>query len=259
MRKLKQLKFFLLLGTLSLFFGSCNINKNLMFKTPKDATVKKDSIPLQPATEYTVSKDDKFSFQLYTNKGEKIVDNMTGLGEEGITKTQIEYLVRSNGTADLPILGSVQVAGFTVKQLEDTLSAQYANKNGYIDPFVQVKLTNQRVIVFPGSGADAKVVALQNNNTTLMEVIAMAGGIADRGRADRVKLMRVENGKRIVYELDMSTIDGLKYADLVVQANDYIYVEPAEQVGKEFVESAAPIVSLLSSALIVITVLINQN
>jgi hypothetical protein len=42
MRKLKQLKFFLLLGTLSLFFGSCNINKNLMFKTPKDATVKKD-------------------------------------------------------------------------------------------------------------------------------------------------------------------------------------------------------------------------
>jgi polysaccharide export outer membrane protein len=167
--------------------------------------------------------------------------------------------VRSNGTADLPILGSVQVAGFTVKQLEDTLSAQYANKNGYINPFVQVKLTNQRVIVFPGSGADAKVVALQNNNTTLMEVIAMAGGIADRGRADRVKLMRVENGKRIVYELDMSTIDGLKYADLVVQANDYIYVEPAEQVGKEFVESAAPIVSLLSSALIVITVLINQN
>jgi polysaccharide export outer membrane protein len=71
--------------------------------------------------------------------------------------------------------------------------------------------------------------------------------------------MRVENGKRIVYELDMSTIDGLKYADLVVQANDYIYVEPAEQVGKEFVESAAPIVSLLSSALIVITLLINQN
>lgn len=259
MKKLKTLRFFLLLGTLALFFGSCNINKNLMFKTPKDAIVKKDSIPLQPATEYTISKDDRFSFQLYTNNGEKIVDNMTGLSENATTKTTIEYLVRTNGTADLPILGTVQVAGLTVKKLEDTLAFQYASKNGYNDPFVQVKLTNQRVIVFPGSGADAKVVALQNNNTTLMEVIALAGGIADRGRADRVKLMRVVGTQRIVYEMDLSTIDGLKYADLIVQANDYIYVEPSEQVGKEFVESAAPIVSLFSSALIILTVLINQK
>jgi len=242
-----------------MFFGSCNINKNLMFKTPKDATVKKDSIPLQPSYEYTVSKDDKFSFQLYTNNGEKIVDEMTGIGTEGITKSPIEYLVRSNGMVDLPILGSISVSGLSVKQLEDTLAELYAAKNGYINPFVQVKLTNQRVIVFPGSGGDAKVVLIQNNNTTLMEVIALAGGIADRGRADRVKLMRVENGKRIVYELDMSTIDGLKYADLVVQANDYVYVEPSEQVGKELVESSAPIISLFSSLLIIFTVLINQN
>lgn len=259
MKKLKTLQFFLLLGTLALFFGSCNINKNLMFKTPKDAIVKKDSIPLQPATEYTISKDDRFSFQLYTNNGEKIVDNMTGLSDNTTSKTTIEYLVRTNGMADLPILGTVQVAGLTVKKLEDTLASQYASKNGYNEPFVQVKLTNQRVIVFPGSGADAKVVALQNNNTTLMEVIALAGGIADRGRADRVKLMRVVGTQRIVYEMDLSTIDGLKYADLIVQANDYIYVEPSEQVGKEFVESVAPIVSLFSSALIILTVLINQK
>lgn len=230
-----------------------------MFKSPKGDTVKKDSIPLKPLAEYTLSKDDKFSFQLYTNNGEKIIDHMSGLEDGTIDKTSIEYVVNADSTANLPILGRVQVVGMTVTQLEDTLGKLYEAKNGYISPYVQVKLTNQRVIVFPGSGGDAKVIPLQNNNTTLMEVIALAGGVADRGRADRIKLMRTENGTRTVYEMDLSTINGLKYADLVVQANDYIYVEPSEQVGKEFVESAAPIISLFSSVLIIFTVLINTK
>ena len=90
-----------------------------------------------------------------------------------------------------------------------------------------------------------------------MEVIALAGGIAERGRADKVKLMRNVGGKRIVYVLNLSTIEGLKYADMIVQANDYIYIEPTEQLTKELVERAAPIVSLISSTLIVLTFITN--
>jgi polysaccharide export outer membrane protein len=118
-----------------------------------------------------------------------------------------------------------------------------------------VKITNRRVIVFTGNGADAKVVSLQNDNTTLMEVIALAGGIAERGKSEKVKLMRVENGIRKVYTMDLSSIDGLKYADLIVQANDYIYIEPREQVAKEVLNNSAPIISLLSSVLVIFTVL----
>jgi len=246
-----------LIALVGTFLTSCDINKNLMFQMPKDAVVKYDSIPLQPTTEYTISKDDKFSFTLHTNNGEKIIENMSGLKEEKEVRADIEYVVRTNGTADLPLLGTVSVSGLSVKQLEDTLASLYKTKGGYNDPFVQVKLTNQRVIVFPGSGGDAKVIQLQNNNTTLMEAIAQAGGIADRGRADRIKLMRTENGKRTVYQIDLSTIDGLKYADLVVQANDYVYVEPVEQVSKEAVDAVAPVVSLISSALIIFTVFNN--
>lgn len=249
-----------ILGLHLILFGcltSCNINRNLMFKTPKGTTVQKDSIPLKPLMEYTISKDDKFTFQLYTNNGEEIIDGMSGIKTESNVKSNIEYVVRSNGTADLPIIGNIPVSGLTVEELEDTLAARYEKKNGYLDPFVQVKLTNQRVIVFPGSGGDAKVILLQNNNTTLMEVIAQAGGIADRGRADKIKLMRTDQGKRTVYEIDLSTIYGLEKADLIVQSNDYVYVEPAEQVGKEAVESAAPIISLLSSALVIFTVFNN--
>jgi polysaccharide biosynthesis/export protein len=240
------------LAVLAVMVSSCGINSNLMFKTPKGVEEKTDSIPLRPTTEYTISRDDKFSFTLYTNGGKRIVENMAGMNEQQPTFDIPEYLVRANGKAELPVIGEVSVAGLTVAQCEDTLAKRFSTQ--YNDPYVQVKLTNQRVIVFPGNGSDAKVVPLQNNNTTLMEAIAQAGGIADRGRADRVKLMRNEGTKRVVYVLDMSTIDGLQYADLIVQANDYIYVEPNEQVGREAVQSAAPVVSLLSSALIIFTV-----
>ena len=235
--------------------SSCGINSNLMFKTPKGVQERSDSIPLRPTTEYTISRDDKFSFTLYTNGGKRIVENMAGMIDAQVNPEIPEYIVRSNGTAELPIVGEIMVAGLTVQQCEDTLAKAFAVE--YQEPYVQVKLTNQRVIVFPGNGSDAKVIPLQNNNTTLMEAIALAGGIADRGRADKIKLMRNLGTSRVVYVLDLSTIDGLKYADMIVQANDYIYVEPNEQVGREVVQSAAPVVSLLSSALIIFTVISN--
>lgn len=233
---------------------SCGINSNLMFRTPKGVKEINDSIPMKPASEYTISKDDKFTFMLYTNEGERIVNEMAGMNKDAVAKAEIEYVVRTDGTADLPILGATRVAGLTVKECEDTLAQLFEQKNGYNKPFVQVKLTNQRVIVFPGNGSAAKVIPLQNNNTTLMEAIALAGGIAERGKASKVKIMRVENGVRTMYVVDLSRIEGLQYVDMIVQANDYIYIEPKEQVGQETVKVIAPVVSIISSALVIITV-----
>lgn len=245
----------LLLLLAGMMSTSCGINSNLMFRTPKGVEEKTDSIPLRPTTEYTISRDDKFTFKLYTNGGKRIVENMAGMNEGRINEENPEYIVRPNGNAELPLIGNIIVAGLTIQQCEDTLEKHYSKS--YQEPFVQIQLTNQRVIVFPGNGSDAKVIPLQNNNTTLMEAIALAGGVADRGKASKIKLMRNLGDNRVVYVLDLSTIDGLKYADMIVQANDYIYVEPTEQVGREVVQSAAPVISLLSSALIIFTVFSN--
>jgi polysaccharide export outer membrane protein len=236
------------------FLSACNINKNLMFREPQGEITAADSIPLKPISDYTITQNDLFEFQLFTNNGEKIIDGMNGINPEIKQTKTITYLVRTDGTSDLPLLGAVHLEGLTIKKCEDTLSKLYLQK-GFLDPFVQVKITNKRVIVFNGNGAESKVVGLQNDNTTLMEVIALAGGISDRGKSEKVKVMRIENDTRKVYTMDLSTIDGLKYADLIVQANDYIYIEPREQVAKEVLNNSAPIISLLSSVLVIFTVL----
>lgn len=230
---------------------SCGVNSNLMFKQAK-GEVNNDSIPLQPRETYRISADDKITFTLATNKGASIIEGISGVSDASKkTVNSTEYLVRSNGEVELPKLGIVKVAGLTVEECEDKLTDLFSAE--YQDPFVQVKITNQRVIVFPGNGSDAKVVQLKNSNTTLMEALAMAGGITDRGKANTVKIMRRVNGERQVYVVDLSTIEGLQYVDMIVQANDYIYVEPTPEIAKEIAKDVVPVVSLLSSALIIFT------
>jgi polysaccharide export outer membrane protein len=230
-----------------------------MFRTKKSEVIK-DNIPIAPTEAYRIAPDDKFIFTLYTNDGKRVIDALTGVTEDGgfgmqrlgVSNT-INYWVKPSGTAELPILGEVELAGKSVKEAQDHLSELYAEF--YTKPYVQLEVTNQRVIVFPGSGGSARVVPLINNNTTLMEAIALAGGITDRGQSKKIKIMRLASEGRKVYEVDLSTLEGLKYADMIVQSNDYIYIEPTRQISRELLQEIGPIISIISSSIIVISVI----
>ena len=227
-----------------------------MFKSPKGEHAINDTIPMYPKTDYRISIEDRLSFTLSTNDGSRLIDQMSGINTGANSgNAMTDYVVRKNGKVELPMLGYVQAEGLTVEQFEDTL--QYLFSNAYQDPFVQVKITNKRVVIFPGETGKASVVQLINENTTLMEALAQAGGIAERGKANSIKIMRRENGIRKVYTVDLSTIDGLKYADLVLQANDYIYIEPVPRLARELVKEMAPVISIFSSALVIFTVISN--
>jgi polysaccharide export outer membrane protein len=115
-----------------------------------------------------------------------------------------------------------------------------------------MSVKNKRVIIFPGSAGDAKVIPLENNNTTLIEALALAGGIADDGKARMVKVIRRTNDKNDVYLVDLSTIEGIKHANMILQANDIIYVEPRRKYATKAIAEIAPVLSLISSTLVLI-------
>jgi polysaccharide export outer membrane protein len=245
--------FFVFVATL--IVTSCGINSNIMLKSPTGEYANLDSIPLRPTEEYIISPDDKIIFSISTNGGTKLIESLSSI-DNSIKPSGFssEYLVRQDSIVELPVLGNVKIAGLSIPDCEFLLEQRFSRT--YQEPFVQVRVINQRVIVFPGGGGDAMVIPLLNSNTTLMEVIAQAGGIPDRGRANSVKLMRKEKGKRNVYSIDLSTIEGLRFTDIIVQANDYIYVEPNPQLARETINAVAPVVSLFSSALIILTVVL---
>jgi len=150
---------FLCFFATSMLLQSCGINSNLMFKQAKGEE-NNDSIPLQPVAAYRISPDDKITFSLSTNNGSEIVKGISGISTDAksVQASTTEYMVRRNGEVELPVLGIVKVAGLTVEECEDKLIELFSVE--YQSPFIQVRITNQRVIVFPGNGSDATVVSV---------------------------------------------------------------------------------------------------
>ncbi len=229
-------------------FSSCRVlTPEQMLRTPPgyDYATFEDA---EPVEEYRIAANDVIFFRLYTNKGEKLIDPIDPYSDRQ-REQQHNYLIEFDGMVKLPVIGRTYVEGMTVRQLEKYLEEKYSKY--YNNPFVRVKVTNNRVIVFPGGrGGTAKVVPLENTNTTLFEALAMSGGIAD-GKAHKVKLIRGDLDNPQVFRIDLSTIDGVREADLVLQANDIIYVQPRARVPQRILENITPYLSILTSALLI--------
>lgn len=200
---------------------------------------------------YIIAPNDIVTFQVFTNDGFKMIDVINNAQASFFVKA--EATVEQDGTMKMPMIGRVKIAGLTIAEAEKKLEELFSEY--YIKPFVRLSVSNKRVIVFPGNNAVAKVIPLQNNNTTVLEAIAMAGGIPEDGKAYKVKLIRtLPDGKSLVYLLDLSTIDGLSQGQTTVLANDIIYVEPRYRPLQAFVRDISPIASLLLSTLVFLRV-----
>ena len=234
-----------------------------MLRTKKDEVIR-DSIPLIPQESYRLSIDDKFIFRLISNDGKPLIDAQIGatlVGEANVYSNNrsnfLEYWIMPNGMVKLPIIGEHKLVGLTVQEAQHTLEVLYGKF--YEKPYAIIEVTNKRVIVFNGSPGSASVINLSNNNTTLMEVIAQSGGIMDRGQSKKIKIFRQTKNGRQIYEVDLSRVEGLKYTDMVIQGNDYIYIEPLKQLNREFLNELSPILSLFSTSLLVYSILTGFN
>ncbi len=239
---------FILLSSL-IIFSSCKIfRSNIMLRAPKDFSYDKlvDSLSRQ---DYKIAVNDVIVYRLFTNNGFKLINLATET--VGSFRTDIDVIVETDGFIKMPLLGRVHVAGLTIKEAEKALEEKYANL--YVDPFITLRISNKRIIVFPGNGGVARVMPLANNNTNVLEAIANAGGILEDGKAYKVKLIRNNPDsaqKPLVYLMDLSTIDGIRDGRSIVQAGDIIYVEPRYRPLATFNRELTPIITLITSALI---------
>jgi polysaccharide export outer membrane protein len=220
-----------------------------MLKTPKDFVYDKlvDSLS---RLDYKIAANDAVQYRIFTNNGFNLIALATS--SNATFRNDLDVIVESDGAVKMPLLGRINILGLTIKEAQELLETKYSEY--YIDPFVSLKITNKRVIIFPGNGGQAKVLPLANNNTTVMEAIANAGGILEDGKAYKVKLIRqnpVDDSKPFVYLMDLSHIQGIVDGRSKVQAGDIIYVEPRYKPLATFTREIAPVITLITTAFIV--------
>lgn len=246
----------LLAGILS----SCRVfNPSVMLRTKKHYpyAVAQDSVPNQ----YVIQKGDILTFRLYSNQGFKIIDLSTmDEGNRSAQQVNVQnvfpYLVDKDSMVNLPILGRVNLAGLNVIEAEEFLEEKY--RDYYNEPFILLQVQNRRITVFPGQGGDAKVIPITNDYITIVEALALAGGISTGGKAHKIKVVRGKLNDPEVFEVDLSTAEGLAAANMhYVRANDIIYVQPSYFVGKQLVTTSAQVLALITNSITTYLILNN--
>jgi polysaccharide export outer membrane protein len=253
---LPRLPFLGLLGIL-FFLNSCKIlAPNIMLRAGRhyayDTLAKDTTI----AKEFILGPNDIIEFRLFANDGFKLIDIIsTGNGSGGTTNSVFrqgfEYTLDTEGNVKLPIIGMENLTGYSIPEAELYLEKRYAEF--YVKPFVIIKITNKRVTIYPGEPGQAKIIPLVNNNTTILEALALAGGVRSDGRAYNIKLIRETHDPKHpykVFKLDLSKLErGLSEGTTIVQSGDIIYVEPRLQLATRTLREVTPVLSLTTSLL----------
>jgi protein involved in polysaccharide export with SLBB domain len=157
--------------------------------------------------------------------------------------------VQADGTVDMPIVGRVQLSKLSLRQADSTLQVLYSTY--YRDPFVQTRVTNNRVIILGASGG--LVLPLTNDNMNLIEVLALAGGVDGGsggagvyrygGKTSNIRIIRGDLKNPQIEQIDLSTISGMRRANLQMEPNDIVYIEPVRRRFLEGLTDAGPVLS----------------
>ena len=102
------------------------------------------------------------------------------------------------------------------------------------------------MIVFGPSGG--QIIPLENENMNLLEILAISKEINNKAYADNIRLIRGSLSNPNVQVINLTTIEGMKKANLSVRPNDIIYVEPKQVLaGQALRENVLPYVTVLTS------------
>jgi polysaccharide biosynthesis/export protein len=209
-----------------------------LFQIEEEKLTMADSI--KTPSEYVIRNGDLLAIGIFSNNGYELVDV---INPNNNTFSALQYVVKENGYIMLPMLDSIFVLGLTLSEAERILESKYSYY--FVNPFVRLDVKNRNVYVFRGRQG-ATVVTLDRENMNLIEVIGKAEGIPIGGKAYRVRVLRGNLNNPTVFDIDLSTIEGMSKANLIMEANDVIYIE-SRLTSADVLNQLTPLLSLIST------------
>ena len=212
-----------------LIFSSCGSYKNIPYyqdlnRAPgapeKEENVSNyEPITIKPADILGIkvnSRSPESSAIFSANLGESPSSGPENMGNKG-------YLVNEEGYIDLPLVGTMKVSGMTTSQLRQSLKQTLTNF--YKDPVVNVRILNMSVSVY-GDVQRPNVYTLQNERTTITQVLTLAGDLNITAMRNNILLVREEKGVRKFITIDLTSKKIFNSPYYYVKNNDEIYVQP---------------------------------
>lgn len=242
-------KYSAILLLLGIFFlsESCSYkNRNILFRTPKQIKSNQPVLVVNGKDtgnapyRHRIKIGDRLSIRFLNNYD---IGSSAGQSATSTANGDNSYLVNYDSTAILPLIGRINLVGLTRLEASSRLEKEYSRF--IVNPIIDVNIVTLSVTVLGEAGTSGKIV-LDKENTTIVDVIASAGGIKDSGKKKDIRIIR---GKEIII-VDLQKIEALESPAIVMQDNDIVYVQPyTVKANSEPYVAVQPIFTLVMASL----------
>jgi polysaccharide export outer membrane protein len=151
------------------------------------------SVPL-PAG-YTIGTDDVLSIVFWRDKD-----------------MSADVVVRPDGKISLPLLNDVDAAGLTPEQLRAKLTEAASKFVTEPNATVVVKEIKSRKVFITGNVAKPGPYPL-NGDMTVLQLVAVSGGLLEYADAKNILVMRNENGRQESYKFNYNDVTHQKHLE----------------------------------------------
>lgn len=225
------------LAVSSLLLSSCGMPKDIVYF---ENSLPNEVIELSESNKITARPNDELSIIVSCKDPElaamfnlPIVSYGAGRTNMSYNQQVASYTVDARGNISFPVLGKVYVAGLKRDEIADKITKELKENEMVIDPVVVVDFIN---VSFSVTGEVTKPgrFSLDRDDLTIMDALAQAGDLTIFGSRPNVKVLRVVDGKQIIYEVDLTDINSVTSSPAYyVQQNDVIYVTPNKTRGRQ--------------------------
>ena len=172
------------------------------------------------------------------------------------TSSPVIYSIDVNGNIRMPILGEINVLGYTTKEVRVKIEEKFANyfmkEDSY---FVSVKLDGIKYTIMGEINSPGPKVVYQNQ-LSILDAITFSGDIPISGDKKNVEVIRISpNGNKKV-TIDLTSINALNSEIFFIQNNDYINIKALRQksltAGLGSITGIVSLISLLTTTILIL-------
>ncbi|GAA4039833.1 polysaccharide biosynthesis/export family protein [Flavobacterium chungnamense] len=165
------------------------------------------------------------------------------------------YLVDNEGKIDFPVIGNIQVSGYSIKELKSMLKQKLTTH--LIDPVINVKILNFKVTVL-GDVSLPGIKSFNNHRVTLFDAIGASGDLSVYAKRYNVLIVRDIQGLKTFNRVDITKADFVNSPFYYMDQNDLVYVEQRKAKINTTALPSLPLYASIFSLLLTVTLLVTK-
>ena len=143
-----------------------------------------------------------------------------------------DVVIGPDGSVNLPLVGTIKLAGLTIAEATELLTDRLGKYIKIPSLAVMVKQYGLRKIYVMGEVAKPGIYALGSDYMSIFAALSSAGGITKRGRPKHIAVVRIEDGKVKMREVNFDQFVKKQDAsqNVILQDGDMVYVPRSNRI-----------------------------